>query len=418
MRTIIQDVRLFDGNGGPAQDGMTVVLDGERIAWTGRREDAPSGDGERIDGRGKTLLPGLIDCHAHLMMGGRGEAEVDATRADVRAVLRGVANARRCLETGVTAVRDLGWRTASVVDLALAVQAGEIDGPEIVAAARFIGPVGGYVEGMAREAATPDEARRWAEEQVRDGARVLKAIASPVPPRAGGRPVADSFGVDALRAVADVAHAHGLKMTAHAHGLAGARDAVLAGADCIEHGYRLDTATVALMAERGTWLVPTMVAMEAAQAPNWAPGRPDEAARRARERWEAAVAAVRTAHQAGIRLATGTDSFAVVPIESLRREVLLLVEDGGLEPAQALHAATGAAAALLGIDDHTGGVRPGMVADLLLVGGDPVSDPACLSRVEAVWRRGRRVTAPSPGPPSPALRAAPRGRGALGNRSS
>jgi imidazolonepropionase-like amidohydrolase len=142
-----------------------------------------------------------------------------------------------------------------------------------------------------------------------------------------------------------------------------------------------------------------MVAMEAAQAPDWAPGRPDETARRARERWEAAVEAVRIAHRAGVRLATGTDSFAIVPIESLRREVLLLVQEARLTPTEALHAATGAAAELLGIADHAGVVRPGIAADLLLIDGDPTSDPACIARVEAVWRRGRRVAVGRPSPP-------------------
>ena len=389
--TIISDVRLFDGSGSAAAGGMSVAFDGDALGFVGRREDVPSSADTVIDGRGKTLLPGLIDCHAHLMMGPREDPPVSAEQTEVRALLTAVANARRCLEAGVTAVRDLGWRTAAVVDLASAVERGEINGPEIVAAARFIAPVGGYIAGLAREAGSPQEAHAAAEEQVHAGARVLKAIASPVPPRAGERPVADSFGVEALRAVADVAHAAGLKMTAHAHGLAGARDAVQAGADCVEHGYRLDGATVSLMVERGTWLVPTMVAMEAAQAPQWAPGRPDETARRARERWEAAVAAVRLAHAAGVPLATGTDCFAIVPIDALRREVLLLVTEGGLSPPEALHAATGRAATLLGIDARTGIVATGKQADLLLVDGDPIADPACLNSIVAVWRRGQRV---------------------------
>ena len=391
-RTFIQDVRLFDGTGAPALEHMIVVVDGEQIAWVGRREDAPHSRGaETIDGRGRTLLPGLIDCHVHLLMGGARDPEVTAEQAAVRAVLRGVANARRCLETGVTSVRDLGAPTVHAVDLAAAVERGEISGPEIVAAARFIAPVGGYMAGVAREAGTPEDARRAAEEQVRAGARVLKAIASPVPARAGERPVSDSFGVEALRAVAAVAHAAGLRMTVHAHGLAGARDAVAAGADCVEHGYRLDADTIGAMSERGVWLVPTMVAMEAAQAPQWAPGRPDEVARRARERWEAAVYAVHTAHAAGVRLATGTDAPSIVPIDAIRREVALLVAEGGLTPAEALYAATGAAAELLGIAGHTGTVAAGRRADLLLVNGDPLSDPACLANVAAVWSRGRRV---------------------------
>jgi len=391
MRTMVRNVRVFDGSGAPSTDGMVVVIEGDQIAWCGRREDAPRESGEVIEGAGYTLLPGLIDCHAHLMMGGAVEPGVTADRAEVRALLHGVGNAQRCLEAGVTAVRDLGWRTAAVVDLALAVERGEVAGPEIVAAARFIAPRGGYVSGMAREVETAEEARVAAEDQVRDGARVLKAIASPVPPRAGERAIGDSFGVEALRAVADVAHAAGLRMTVHAHGLAGARDAVEAGADCIEHGYRLDAETIALMAGRGTWLVPTMVAMQTSQAPSWAKGAPDETARRARERWEAAVNAVRMARAAGVRVATGTDAFAIVPIEALRHEVSLLVSEGGFTPCQALHAATGAAAELAGIGAHTGVVEAGRRADLLLVDGDPTSDPACLDAVAAVWRSGVRV---------------------------
>jgi imidazolonepropionase-like amidohydrolase len=388
MRTLIADVRLFDGTGAPSQDDTAVLVEDSLIAWAGHREDAPASVDEVIDGRGRTLLPGLIDCHTHLLMGEPPTPGITSDRAEVRALLRGIANARRCLETGITAVRDLGWRSATVVDLAVAVERGEITGPEIVAAARFIAPRGGYGAGLAREVDSSAEAATAANEQILDGARVLKVIASPVPARPGERPVSESFGVEALRAVAEVAHAAGLRVSAHAHGLAGARDAVEAGVDCIEHGYRLDAATIDAMAAHGTWLVPTMVAMEHAQAPNWGAGVPDETARRARERWEAATAAARMANRAGVRIAAGTDSFAIVSVESIRREVHLLVAEGGMTPVAALHAATGAAADLLGIDGHTGRIEAGKRADLLLVEGDPTSDPGCLSAVAGVCRRG------------------------------
>jgi imidazolonepropionase-like amidohydrolase len=391
MRTLIRRVAVFDGIGAARQSRMAAVIDGDQIVWVGRQEDSPSDADETVDGEGLTLVPGLIDCHTHLMMGYRSEPGSGTAGVDEEVWRHGVANAQRSLDAGVTAARDLGWRTAAVVDLARAVERGEVSGPEIVAAARFIAPRGGYIAGMAREVDSVEDARRAAEEQVRDGARVLKAIASPVPPRSGERPVSDSFGVDALRAVAEVAHAAGLKVTVHAHGLAGARDAVAAGVDCIEHGYRLDGVTIGAMAEKGTWLVPTMVAMEAAQAPNWAPGSPDEAARRARERWEAAIDAVRTTHRAGVRIATGTDSFGIVPIEALHREISLLVSLGGLTPTEALRAATSAAASLIGIDDRTGTIAGGMRADLVLVEGDPTADPECLGRIRGVWRRGVRV---------------------------
>jgi imidazolonepropionase-like amidohydrolase len=189
----------------------------------------------------------------------------------------------------------------------------------------------------------------------------------------------------------EAAHAAGLRVTAHAHSLAGARDAVLAGFDCIEHGYRLDAATIAEMAGRGTWLVPTLVAMEASQAPMLAPGRPEADAARARERWEAAADAARQAHRAGVRLATGTDAPSIVPVDAIRREVALLVDAAGLTPVEALRAATSAAADLLGIPGRAGVIAPGAAASFLLVDGDPLADPACLARVHGVWQRGRRV---------------------------
>lgn len=389
--TIIQEARVFDGSRLlPA--GTAVVLDGNRIIWTGHRADLSSyQDAERVEGGGHTLMPGLIDCHAHLLMGGADDPALTPDRALAQSLLRAVANARSCLEMGVTAVRDLGARTVHMVDLAAAIETGEVSGPEVIAAARFIAPRDGYFAGTGRECDTPDDARTAAEEQVAAGARVLKAIASPVPPRPGDSPVSDSFGVEALRAVAEVAHANGLKMTVHAHGLAGAKDAIAAGTDCVEHGYRLDQATVTEMATKGIWLVPTMVAMEAAQAPNWAPGRPDDAAKRARDRWEAAVNAVRMASTAGVRIAAGSDGTSGPRLALIRREALLLVEEGGLSPEAALRAATSGAAELLGIDGHTGAIAPGKRADLLMVEGDSLSDPRCLERVAAVWRAGSRV---------------------------
>ncbi len=381
MSTLITNIRLWDGLAERAMEGAALLIVDERVAWAGARGDAPeaASGAEVVDGDGGTLLPGLIDAHIHLGWGG----------ASARAEETTLRNAAAALATGITAARDLGAPSHAVITAARAIARGEAPGPHLIAAGRPVAMPGGYAPGVAAEADSPEAVRAAVAAQVAAGAGIIKVIASPVPAGPEVR-VPRSFGEASLAAAAGAAHAVGLRITAHAHSLDGARDAVAAGFDCIEHGYRLDAATIAEMARRGTWLVPTLVAMEAAQAPQMAPGRPPETAARARERWEAAVEAARQAHRAGVRIAAGTDAITNVPVTAIRREVALLIEAAGMSPVQALRAATSDAAVLLGIAQETGRIHAGLRADLLLLAGDPLDDPAALSEVRGVWRSGER----------------------------
>lgn len=375
---LLVNLRLWDGLADRLYPGAAVLIADGRIAWAGARSEVAlrALGAEEIDCRGGTLIPGLIDCHIHLGMGRAPNTD------PVQAAL---ANAAAALGIGITAARDLGAPDHSVIQAARLIDAGRAVGPHIRAAGRPIALPQGYLPGLAVEVDTPEAVRAAVRAQVLAGAAVIKIIASPVPP--AGVSVPRSFGVENLRAAAEAAHAAGLRLTAHAHGLEGARDAVLAGFDCIEHGYRLDAETINEMAQRRTWLVPTLVAMEAAQKPFLAPGVPDAQASRARERWEAAAEAARMAHRAGVRIATGTDAPSIVPIDSIRREVTLLVEAADFTPVEALRAATSRAAELLGVHD-AGIIAPGQRADLLLLDGDPLADVSVLSRVRALWRAG------------------------------
>jgi imidazolonepropionase-like amidohydrolase len=395
MTALLTNLRLWDGLADTALQNAAVLLDGERIAWAGPASDAPApaASADVVDCRGGTLLPGLIDAHMHFGLG-PPHGYLDPLAA-------ALGRAGAALEAGLTAVRDLGARDHSVIAAAREIAAGRAAGPHIVPAGRHVAPRGGYAPGVAVEVDGPDGVRAAVRDQIAAGAGVIKVVASPVPPTPDAK-VPRSFGFENLAAAVEVAHAAGLRVAAHAHSLAGAQDAIRAGVDCIEHGYRLDAECIDEMARRGTWLVPTLVAMEAAQtvpdshAANTEAGLravPRSALRdaRAEERWQAAVAAVRQAHWAGVRIATGTDAVAIVPVDSVRREVVLLVEAAGLPPVAALRAATSAAADLLGIAADTGSVVRGRRADLLLVDGDPLADPAVLARVRGVWRAGRRV---------------------------
>jgi imidazolonepropionase-like amidohydrolase len=386
MSTLITNIRLWDGIADHASEDAVVLIAGEVIVWAGSRDSLPAeaAGAEVVDGHGGTLLPGLIDAHIHLAMSRGSGATAPLTGA-----LDAAASA---LDVGITAVRDLGARDHSVIAAAREIAAGRAPGPWLVAAGRPLSVPGGYMPGVAVEVDSPDATRAAVKAEAAAGAGVIKVIASPVP-ASRDIEVPRSFGPENLAAAVDAAHACGLRLTAHAHSLAGARDAVLAGFDCIEHGYRLDPDTIAEMARRGTWLVPTLVAMEAAQAPWLGPAGADRDAadvRRARERWEAAAEAAVQAHRAGVQMATGTDAVTIVPVTAVRREVALLVEVAGFTPVEALRAATSHAASLLGIESHTGAVRAGLRADLLLVDGDALSDPSALARVMAVWRGGVR----------------------------
>jgi imidazolonepropionase-like amidohydrolase len=345
--------------------------------------EAPVAD-EFVDGEGGTLIPGLIDAHMHL--GWRPGMPGDNPMGHV------LETAAAALGVGITSARDLGARDHSVIIGARHITGGHAPGPHIIAAGRPVALPGGYVPGVAVEVDQPVAVRDAVQAQIAAGAGVIKVIASPVPADPAAR-LPRSLGPDNLAAAVDAAHAAGLRITAHAHSLEGARDSVLAGMDCIEHGYRLDDATIAIMAQRGTWLVPTLVAMESAQAPQWGPDAPPERAARARERWEAAVYAARQAYRSGVRIAAGSDAVTVVAIDSIRREVQLLVTAAGLPPRAALGAATADAADLLGIGADTGTIAAGKLADLLLLEGNPLDDPTVLARVRGVWRAGVRYPA-------------------------
>lgn len=381
QKSLLVNLRLWDGLADRLYPGAAVLIEDGQVAWAGARGELAlrALDVEQVDCRGGTLIPGLIDCHIHLGM--RAAPETDPVQG-------ALAQAAAALGVGLTTVRDLGAAHHGVIQAGRLIDAGRAEGPHIRAAGRPLALPNGYMPGMAVEVDNPDAVRTAVRAQVMAGAEVIKVIASPVPP--AGVTVPRSFGAENLRAAADAAHDAGLKLTAHAHGLDGARDAVLAGFDCIEHGYRLDAETIAEMARRRIWLVPTLVAMETAQKPFLAPGVPDAQASRARERWEAAAEAARTAHRAGVRIAAGTDAPSIVPVDSIRREAALLVEAAGHTPAEALRAATSDAAELLGVQD-VGIIAPGQRADLVLLDGDPLADVSVLARALAVWRGGVRI---------------------------
>lgn len=386
--------RWLDLDAGRVSGPVVVVVEGRRIASVG--EDVPAG-AEVIDLGDVTLLPGLIDCHTHLtgtLEGDFVHRAVHETAAD--AALRGAAHARRTLRAGFTTVRDVGSAGFADVALMRAVERGDVEGPWIVPAGHSIsitgghgdetgfapgvlerGPEGGIADG-------PDECRKAVRAQIKHGARVIKCVATAgvlsFEEEVGAQQLAD----DELRAIVEEAHRHELRVAAHAHGTEGIRAAVLAGVDSIEHGSLLDEETIALMIERGTYLVPTTYLAEAIDLEALPPllrRKAEWVLPRARESLRAAIAA-------GVPIAYGTDA-AVIPHGDNARELAVLVHLG-LSPLEALRTATVNAADLLGLEDR-GRIAAGLQADLIAVPGDPLEDVTALERVLWVMHGGRVV---------------------------
>lgn len=403
--------RLIDGTGAAPVSNAVIVIEAGRITAAGAGVEVPRG-ARVLDLSGMTVLPGFIDAHVHLT--GRVLGEPGWDNALVRdlpadAALRGALHARQTLEAGFTVVRNVGAGGFADVSLRDAVNRGDVPGPRMLVAGHSLGITGGhcdgtngYVPALFGEEPGPergiadgaDAIRAAVRFQVKHGADVIKICAT-----GGVLSEGDSVGVqqyldDELRAVVEAAHMVERRVAAHAHGTAGIKAAVRAGVHSIEHGSILDDEAVRLMVERGTYLVPTLMAGEAVE-------RLARSGTLRGERAEKALAvaprmreSIRKAAAAGVKIALGTDA-GVMPHGTNGHEFTLLVEWGGMTPMQAIVAGTSAAADLLGWSDHVGRVAPGLYADLVAVEGDPLRDITVLERVAWVMKGGEVVKAPA-----------------------
>ena len=391
MDLVIRDVRLIDGTGSAPQPRVSLEVSNGRVAWIGDESARPkrSGHQEDINGQGLTLIPGLIDCHEHFT-GDGGMDAMDRLLNDTpeEFTLKAVGNCRRALMSGVTSARDVGARHAININIARQTAAGAIPGPRIIASGEWFQFPGTWPAGLTRSTETTEELLQGIQDMVQRGAGLIKVGAT------GFRPSGEQFASmprDALDVAVRASHDAGLKIAAHCHGFDGTRLAVEAGIDSIEHATYTDQATVEIMAEKGTYMVPTMSTWDARERLASQMGWSRDQMADIYDRRENSIASFRRALQAGVRIATGTDAGGSPARHGfVAREVELMVENG-MTPQQALEASTREAADLLGILDQAGTIEVGKQADLVLIDGDPLSDPAALRHIWAVFQSGRRI---------------------------
>jgi len=388
---ILRGATLIDGTGAPPVRDRAVVITDRRIVDV--VADRLPRDGTVLDLGGRTLLPGLINCHVHLCLA--GDADPSRTLADesyAATVVNAVVRAQRTVEAGVTTVRDLGGREYAEIAVRDGVRVGRIPGPRILCAGRAVCITGGHGWRMlGRQADGPDDLRRAVREQLRAGADVIKLIATGGVMTPGVDPRAAQLTLEELRAGVDEAHRARRRAAAHAMADEGIAWCLDAGIDTIEHGVFLTEALATRMATQGTALVATLIAPHAIVEGGLAAGIPEFAVTKSVALRERHLESFRLALRAGVTIAAGTDAGTPLnPHGSIVPELALMVA-AGMAPLQAVRAATSVAAQVLGIAAETGSIAPGLAADLIAVEGDPATDIKALDAIRLVVADGRTV---------------------------
>jgi len=394
----IRSARVVDGTGRTI-DRATVVIRGDRIAAVGPDRDLSLPRGTtKIDGRGLTLLPGLIDCHVHLCLGAEPDV-VDAINKETSALtlLKSGRAARQTLEAGFTTVRDVGSRDHSIFTLQEAIGRGLVPGPRIVAAGLAICMVGGHARFIGQEVEGVQQVRAVVRAQIAAGASVIKVIASGGVLTPGTSPDQAQMTVEELQAAVEEAQRAGRKVAAHAHGSSGMKNAVRAGVHSIEHATLMDQEAAAMMKEQGVFMVPTLSALATTAACRPGCGVPESALDKAKAMTKRHAVSFKNALRDGIQIAMGTDAGTPFNFHGENAQELERMVSFGMSPMQAILSSTSAAARLIGIQDQVGTIEKGKLADLLLFEGNPLRRIDLLrdrSRIIGVMQAGKFAAGP------------------------
>ena len=400
--TVIQAGRvLADPANGRVLNEQSILVRNGRIVSITAGYSAPGG-ATIVNLRDSFVLPGLIDSHVHLTSEQGPDSRINQflkTSADQ--AIDGAGNALKTLNAGFTTVADLGGDPEAVLALRSGIAKGVIPGPRIIASAGAISIHGGHgdANGMPRQMANvlrengvcsgADDCRRAVREKIRDGADIIKVLATGGVLSQTAAGLAQQFTDEELKAIIDAAHSMGRKVTAHAHGVDGINSFLRAGGDSIEHGSFADAESARLFKEKGAWLIPTLLAGDFVLRESDKPNSflSAEQQKKAREAGPRLIDMARRMHQAGVKIAFGTDT-GVSAHGDNAQEFALLVK-AGFTPLEAIKAATVSAAEHFDLSNEIGSIAAGKAADIIAVKGDPTSNVRLLENVSFVMKGGK-----------------------------
>ena len=385
--------RVWDGTGADPSPATVVVRDDRIVGIQPPGASLPA-DAVRIDAAGGLVMPGLIDSHVHLSSSGAANYELQRLK-DLLPLqaLRGAANARTMLMAGFTTVRDLSSAAFTNVAIRQAFDEGLMVGPRVLAAGMSLTVPGGHGDGYYRPEVSvgregivngPDEARRTVREWVKMRVDLIKLLVTGGVMTDGSDVGALQWTQEELDAAIGQAHQLGVRVAGHCHGAAGVKAAVKAGLDTVEHGTMLDDEAVALMVEHGTFLVPTIIAGQHIVDHGTAGGIAPHVVRKGQQIGEWHRRSVRMAHEAGVKIAFGTDCGTPFNRPGENAIELRYMVECGLSPSEVLQSATRVAADASGLADRLGTIQEGKLADLIVVAGEPLSNIAVMADPSAI----------------------------------
>jgi imidazolonepropionase-like amidohydrolase len=392
--------RLIDVVNGTVLKNQVILIDNNLITEIGNNISIPK-DAEIIDLSNSTVIPGLIDCHTHMSAEPSDDYYGDVFRkTSTDYAVRAPIYAKRTLQAGFTTCRDMG--SGDLIDISLrdAINEGVIEGPRMYVATFALGATGGHSDltgfnpniswkgnpDFTGVADGVDEIRKRVRNNVKWGADVIKVCATAGVLSEEESVGAPQYSLEEMKALVEEAHMWGKKVAAHAHGTDGINRAVLAGVNSVEHCSILDDQTIKLMKEKGTYMVPTLYALDYIIETYSKKGFPEKIINKAKSIKIEKEKSFERAVKAGIKIAYGTDA-AVMPHGWNAKDFLYMVK-AGMTPMQTIQSATINAADLLNIKTKTGSITIGKYADIIAVENNPLDDVTVLEHVKFVMKDG------------------------------
>ena len=394
MKKIFKNLRMVDVKSETVIEDGLIIVEGRKIKYAGHsgRDYDSKGKGKVIDLEGKTVLPGIIDGHIHSLF----DASPDpfgslVDDSDSMITIKAVGFMEETVRNGIVAVRDMGGLDYLEFGLKEAIDNDLILGPKLQLAGRLITMTGGHGHLIGREVDSPAEARKAAREQLKAGADFIKIMATGGVMTEGVEPGAPQLTEAEMAAAIAEAHKAGRKTAAHAQGTEGIKNALKAGIDTIEHGVFLDDETIELMLENGVYLVPTLSAVHWIVEEGVEAGIPEFAVKKSEAVLESHIRSFQLARGAGVKISMGTDAGTPLNLHGANLSELELMVEYGMEPLEAIKAATLTGAEMIGLTNELGSLEAGKNAHLVVVDGNPDKNIGDIHNIDQVYKNGSLI---------------------------